>query len=134
MVATLFAGAVPSAQQPAAGPATAKDVPRINQSDFRARLEANAVLVVDVRDEVAFKSGHIPGAIHAPAKDIARQAPALRKLAGDRVVVAYCSCAAEQSAAEAGLTLVQLGFPRVAALVGGSPDWVHNGGRSERGP
>jgi len=132
MLAVLVAATVVArAQQPAAPITTARDVPRITQADFRVKLNAKQVLVVDVRDEVAFKSGHIPGAIHVPAKEAAARTSAIRRLAGTRLVVTYCSCAAEQSAAEAGLTLVQHGLPAVAALVGGYPDWIHNGGAAE---
>jgi len=134
IVATVVAAGVGAgAQQSRPSARTATEVPRVTQAEFRAKATANEVFVVDVRDDVAFKSGHIPGAIHAPATTIAEQTASIRRLAGMRLVVTYCSCAAEQSAAEAGLVLLQHGVARVAALVGGYPDWIYGGGAAETG-
>jgi len=129
----IAAGVGAGAHQSRPSDQTAIDVPRVTQAEFRAKATANEVFVVDVRDDVAFKSGHIPGAVHAPATAIAERSDSIRRLAGTRLVVTYCSCAAEQSAAEAGLVLLQHGVAHVAALVGGYPDWIHGGGAAETG-
>jgi rhodanese-related sulfurtransferase len=122
-----------SAGQSAPATRDARGVPRVTAEELSKRRAQKQVLVVDVRDAVAFTSGHIAGAVHAPAKDIAGHAAELKRLAGTRTVVTYCSCAAEQSAAEAGLVLLQHGIDHVSALIGGYPGWVHAGGASESG-
>ena len=134
IVAIVAAAAGTRAQQPGAPVRSARDVPRITQAVFRAKVAAKEVLILDVRDDVAFRSGHVPGAMHMLVKDAAARAATIRRLAGTRLVVTYCSCAAEQSAADAGLVLLQHGVPRVAALLGGYPDWIHGGGLSETAP
>ena len=42
------------------------DAPRISQQDFKKLIAAKNVIIVDTRNEDAFPSGHIPGAIKLP--------------------------------------------------------------------
>jgi rhodanese-related sulfurtransferase len=90
------------------------------------------VLVVDVRNALAFEAGRIPGAVHLPLSDVNRRAADLIKQARDRPIVTYCSCPAENSSAEAGWLLLKHGARDVRALVGGYVDWARNGGKIER--
>jgi len=106
-------------------------VPRVKLQDFRKLQAENAVLVVDVRDEVSYNTGHIPGAIGVPFADVDRRAAELGKRAGRRAIVLYCSCPAEHSSVEAALLLYRHGLTSVSALVGGYPEWVRSGGRIE---
>jgi rhodanese-related sulfurtransferase len=106
--------------------------PRMAFADFKKLHAQGRLLVVDVRDEVSFKSGHIPGAISVPLEDVKRRAAQIRTKAADREVVTYCSCPSEHTSAEAVLALLKAGVTHASALVGGYAEWVASGGEIER--
>lgn len=118
-------------QRPAALP-DASAVPRISQDEFQALVTDRNVFVVDVRTAVSFVAGHIPGAVSVPLDEVLGRADEIITLAGDKVIVTYCSCPSEHTAAEAGLILIARGRKNVRALTGGYVDWVRRGGRVER--
>ncbi len=111
--------------------AEAAAIPRLSLEEFRSRQAA--VLVVDVRDELAFKVGHIPGAISVPLAQVEQRAGDIRARAGGKPIVTYCSCPSEQTAAAAAVTLSKFGVTNVSVLVGGYPEWLATGGAIERG-
>ena len=59
----------------------------ISREELRARLDAGEVVVVDVRPEVEYEAGHIPGAISVPPDQLEELLGALPQ---DRDIVAYC--------------------------------------------
>ena len=128
--ALVTASGLPS-QQTLPGPPRA--IPRLRLDEFRARHAAGSVLVVDVRDEIVFRNGHIPGAVNVPLSEIDRRAAEVRTRAGQRAIVTYCSCPSEQTAASAAVALSKLGVTNVSVLVGGYPEWVSTGGAVEKG-
>lgn len=128
--ALLTASGLPS-QQTSPGPPHA--IPRLRLDEFRARHAAGSILVVDVRDEIVFRNGHIPGALNVPLSEIDRRASEVRTRAGQRTIVTYCSCPSEQTAASAAVALSKLGVTNVSVLVGGYPEWVSTGGAVEKG-
>ena len=82
-----------------------------------------AVVLVDVRDEDAFRKEHILGATNIPAAEIVKR---LADLPKDRTIVTYCwdmTCAA---APKAALELAQKGF-KVQFLAGGIEEWKRKG-------
>jgi rhodanese-related sulfurtransferase len=121
-----------SAPQAIIDPADPLTVPRIGLDEFRKLHAAEAVLPIDVREEVAYASGHIPGAVHVPRAAAERLAATVRERARGRVVVLYCSCPGEYTSAETALILHARGVADVRALVGGYPGWVQSGGRVAR--
>ena len=130
----LIAAVVPArviAQQPQP-PQDSSAVVRVSQDDFRKLHASESVLVVDVREALAFAGGHIAGAVHVPLLDTERRAAEVIKQAKDRTIVTYCSCPAEHSSAEAGWLLMKHGARDVRALVGGYVEWARNGGKIER--
>jgi len=62
---------------------------RIAFDTFRKRLAEGAIVLVDVRSEGEFESGHIPGAIWIPLHLVKEQATQLR--AKGKPIVTYCS-------------------------------------------
>ena len=66
-----------------------KDVARISIAELKTLMTKKQAIVVDVRDKVAFGSGHIPGSINILFDDIPNH---VEKLAKDkRVIVTYCA-------------------------------------------
>jgi rhodanese-related sulfurtransferase len=128
---SMLTGVATSAAQSARAPAP-EAVPRTSQEQFRKMHASGDVLVVDVRGAAVFELGHSPGAVSVPLADVERQVDTLLKQAGQRAIVTYCSCAHEQSAAEAALVLMARGVKNVSALAGGYLDWVLAGGKVER--
>ena len=107
------------AAQKAKGVLDPDKVPRVQPAELQKLVAKGQALVVDVRSAPAFAAGHLEGALHVPAREIEAQAAALRKQAGSRRIVLYCSCPFEYSAAEAAVALVRLGVTRVSVLAGG---------------
>ena len=66
-----------------------KDVPRISVAEVKALMAKKQVIVVDVRDKVAFASGHIPGAMNILFDDIPNHIETLARQ--KRLVVTYCA-------------------------------------------
>jgi rhodanese-related sulfurtransferase len=56
-------------------------------AELRSRLQNDEVVLLDVRPEVEYESGHLPGARSIPLEGV-RQA--LDDLPDDKVIVAYC--------------------------------------------
>ena len=63
-------------------------VVRIGVSDLKARVDAKQVMVVDVRDDMAFTAAHIPGAVNMPMASVESQIASLPK---DKPIVTYCT-------------------------------------------
>ena len=117
-IAWLVAGSGLAAQKSKA-PTDPARVPRMQPADVQKLVAKNQVVLVDVRSAQAYAAGHLDGAISIPASEIEARAAELRRRAGTRQVVLYCSCAFEYSAADAAVTLGRLGLARVAVLAGG---------------
>ncbi|PTS89967.1 MULTISPECIES: MBL fold metallo-hydrolase [unclassified Caulobacter] len=104
----------------------AAEVPHIGLDELSRRLAGrpNDLLVLDVREEGAFKAGHIPGAHHLPRGQLELRVndeipdPTLR-------IVTYCEFGKISTLAAA--TLRGLGFMRATALDGGMKTWRESG-------
>jgi rhodanese-related sulfurtransferase/biotin operon repressor len=59
----------------------------VSRQELLARAEAGLVTVLDVRPEDEFASGHLPGAINIPLRELRSR---LSELDPDREVIAYC--------------------------------------------
>jgi 3-mercaptopyruvate sulfurtransferase SseA len=74
-----------------ASPAPAKEIVigRVTISELKTLMEADKVLVVDVRSADAYKGGHIPGAVSAPLSEIDKHVEKLK--AAQKQLVTYCT-------------------------------------------
>lgn len=95
----------------------------LTRAELSQRMAAGDVVVIDVRPEPEFHSGHIPGAVSVPLKGLAGR---LKDLPSDRTVVAYCRGQYCVFADEAVRTLRQHGVP-AARLEDGYPEWAAAG-------
>jgi sulfur-carrier protein adenylyltransferase/sulfurtransferase len=85
--------------------------------------------ILDVRDDAAWRAGHIPGARHfAPAVLEREVEKAIPDTAGE--IVVYCERGLQS--ARAAATLVRKGYTRVSSLAGGWQRWVSEGGEVEK--
>ncbi|RKR86256.1 rhodanese-related sulfurtransferase [Micromonospora pisi] len=95
-------------------------------SDVHADLETgvDGLVVVDSRDDRAWRQGHLPGAVHLPRADIARRAAELVPVGAS--VVTYCWGPGCNGATRAALEFARLGYP-VKEMIGGYEYWVREG-------
>ena len=103
---------------------------RISWDEFKKLYDAKQVEVVDVRGEVSFQTGHIPGARPIAVEDMGRHVEELRKL--KKAIVLYCACASEFTAARGARTLQKAGL-NARALIGGYHRWLDEGLKVETG-
>lgn len=100
------------------------DVPRMKPAQVRALVDKNEAVIIDVRGSVPYELGHIAGAVWLPLGLIKQRAGELPE---EKLIVAYCTCKAEETSLEAAMLLSSLGFDRVAVLQGGYPAWKEGG-------
>jgi rhodanese-related sulfurtransferase len=62
---------------------------RISYDEFRKLYDSAKVLVLDVRGDIAYRAGHIPGAISVPLDQLDKKIPDLKN--ENRPIVTYCS-------------------------------------------
>ncbi|HET9952504.1 MAG TPA: rhodanese-like domain-containing protein [Candidatus Eisenbacteria bacterium] len=115
----------PAAAAPSAAPSDTLPVVRMDAAQARLAASRGEIVFVDIRASGQRALGHIDGDLHVPLETLpARKA----ELPGDRLLVFYCSCPAEELALDAAHYLIRSGNKRVAVLVGGYDGWVAAGG------
>ena len=91
----------------------------LTRTELRDRMAGGDIVVLDVRPEPEFRSGHIVGAVSVPVKELAER---LRELPDGHTVAAYCRGPYCVFADEAVRTLRRHGIPAVR-LEDGYPEW-----------
>jgi rhodanese-related sulfurtransferase len=94
----------------------------VTRRELAARLEAGDTVVLDVRPEVEYEAGHIPGARSVPVGELRR----LRSLPKDIEIVAYCRGPYCVYADEAVRRLRRRGL-NAKRLEDGFPEWKRAG-------
>jgi len=90
-----------------------------NSAELVERMEAGDVLVLDVRPELEYRSGHIPEARSIPIDELEAR---LGELPREQEIVAYCRGPYCVFADDAVALLQKHGY-RARRLVEGLPDW-----------
>jgi rhodanese-related sulfurtransferase len=72
------------------------DAPRISQAEFKKLFTSKNVIIVDTRNEEAFSTSHIPGAIKLPLEGLMTWPPQYEKtvallLSATKPIVTYCA-------------------------------------------
>jgi glyoxylase-like metal-dependent hydrolase (beta-lactamase superfamily II)/rhodanese-related sulfurtransferase len=104
---------------------TSPAVREVNLNELRARA-SNAV-VVDVREQEEFASGHVPGAVNLPQADLATR---LDEVPRDRPV--FMICQGGFRSLRAAQFLSQCGVADLANVKGGTEAWRAAGGEMTR--
>lgn len=97
------------------------DVRRVQPAELHQLMTSGEAVAIDVRGSVPFEHSHISGAVWLPLGLMNQRAGELPE---EKLIVAYCTCRAEESSLEAALRLSALGFAKVAVLEGGFPAWT----------
>jgi rhodanese-related sulfurtransferase/biotin operon repressor len=64
-----------------------EDTAAVDTDELLRRLDAGDTVVLDVRPDVEYAGGHLPGAVHIPLDELEQR---LSELPRDRDIVAYC--------------------------------------------
>ncbi|HWZ49611.1 MAG TPA: rhodanese-like domain-containing protein [Herbaspirillum sp.] len=83
-------------------------------------INQNKTIIIDVRDEAQFASGHIREARNIPAKELAKRVSELDKFKTRNVLVV---CQTGTQSPKAAATLTKAGFNEVFGLAGGMAAW-----------
>jgi sulfur-carrier protein adenylyltransferase/sulfurtransferase len=100
--------------------ATITEVP----PDEADRLRGAGAVLLDVREQVEWDAGHIPGAVHVPRSYLEQNVEAVIPDHEARVVV-YCASGVRSAYGTA--TLGQLGYTNVVNMTGGIQAWTRQG-------
>jgi rhodanese-related sulfurtransferase len=107
-------------------------VETLDADQFADEVKQQGVVLVDLREQAEREAhGAIPGSVHIPRGMLEFCAdPSLpvhaEELEPGRRILLYC--ARGNRSALAAMTLTAMGFPFVAHLGGGFPNWVQAGG------
>jgi 3-mercaptopyruvate sulfurtransferase SseA len=77
-----------NSSKPSTSAAHTDDAPRITLADAKKEFDAGTAIFVDTRAEVAYKDGHIKGAINIPAEAMELR---YKEIPTDKKIIAYCS-------------------------------------------
>jgi rhodanese-related sulfurtransferase len=100
----------------------------ITRDELLERVNRGDVVVLDVRPEVEYAAGHIPGAVNIPPD---RLDDLLQHLPADQDIVAYCRGPYCAFADDAVRHLIRRGH-RARRLQDGFPEWRRHNGPVER--
>lgn len=95
----------------------------VPRRELLARARKGIVTVLDVRPPEEYASGHVPGAVNVPLKELARR---LKELPQDQEIVAYCRGPHCVLAFEAVAQLRERGF-QARRMEDGFPEWREAG-------
>jgi len=99
-------------------------IDEIDPSQVREQL-ASGALVVDVRQDEEWATGHIPGARHVPKSHLESR---IEGAAPDKAQTVILYCASGQRSAWAARTLIEdLGYAHVESMTGGFTLWKDRG-------
>lgn len=96
--------------------------PQVDVAELDALLAQGAVRVLDVREDSEFRSGHLPGAAHVPAK---RLPDRVGKLKRDKPYAVICASGSRSRGATN--YLLDQGFEGTVSVRGGTEAWARSG-------
>jgi len=97
-------------------------IPQLTPLDLASRRGPSSPVVVDVRNDAEWASGHLASALHIPLGHLSKR---LSEIPRDRPVVAQCRTGGRSSIAAS--LLHRAGFSDVSNLAGGIERWKSEG-------
>jgi rhodanese-related sulfurtransferase len=105
-------------------------VKRITREEAQQLVKQGKAVYIDVRSTMSYTSGHIKGALSLPLSQLIDR---LKEAPPNKMLITYCACVEEHTAAVAVVRLNQHGLKNAAALIGGWNDWKAKGLPTETG-
>ena len=112
----------------------ATDIPDVGRpiqiqiSKVKALFDAKAGTIVDAREPVDYKEGHIPGAINLPYDEVVTDPERLEKFDPEgKPIIVYCGGGTCELSMNLGFALVNAGKKKVLVFMGGWPEWSTSG-------
>jgi rhodanese-related sulfurtransferase len=96
--------------------------PQITVDELDALLVQGAIRVLDVREDSEFRRGHLPGAVHIPAKRLPDRIGTLKR---DKPYAVICASGSRSRGATA--YLLDHGFEGAVSVSGGTGAWARSG-------
>ncbi|HEU4652830.1 MAG TPA: rhodanese-like domain-containing protein [Steroidobacteraceae bacterium] len=103
----------------------------VSANDVVQLTNRGGALLLDIRDQAQYDSGHIIDSRHVPSGELATRADTLKKYK-EKPVVVYCDNGFASAAA--ARMLRGLGFTKVATLRGGLQSWKQDNLPLMKGP
>ena len=104
--------------------AESTEIGSISQTDLLTQIQAKqSFLILDVRTQKEYDSGHIPGAINIDFKELPQRIEEIDKFKNSTVVL-YCERGTRAKVAE--VSLKQAGFKSILHLEGNMVAWRSN--------
>jgi rhodanese-related sulfurtransferase len=96
----------------------------ISPQALKNELDANQILLIDVREPDEWQEIHIKGATLVPLASLASE---IDKVCQDRNQTVYLYCARGRRSHQAALIMLSLGYHHIIELEGGMFNWVDAG-------
>ncbi len=84
-------------------------------------VDSGKAVFVDIRSFETYSKGHIKGALSIPRSQLIHR---LREVPPGKLIITYCACVREHTAALAVVDLTAHGVNNAAALAGGWNEWT----------
>jgi phage shock protein E len=105
-------------------------IARIKADEAKRLVAEEKAIIIDVRGTEAYKQTHIKGSLDIPLGKL--ETGDFAGLPKDKIIIAYCTCGAEQTSSRAAALLEKAGFKNTGALLGGLSAWQSAGGQVEK--
>lgn len=96
---------------------------RISHSVATTMINKGKAAIIDIRDQKAYRAGHLLNAIHVPYDSLGERIPRIEKLKTQPVIVVCEDGKRSRAAAD---LLRKSGFTQVFSLDGGMTEWKTN--------
>lgn len=106
----------------AGGASEEKGYQQISQEEAKEMMDSQEVLILDVREQDEYDSGHIPGAVLLPVGSITEESAAEVIPEKDATVLVYCRSGNRSKTA--AKTLAELGYTGIYEF-GGITTWPY---------
>lgn len=107
----------------AGGASEEKGYQQISQEEAKEMMDSQEVLILDVREQDEYDSGHIPGAVLLPVGSITEESAAEVIPEKDATVLVYCRSGNRSKTA--AKTLAELGYTGIYEF-GGITTWPYD--------